>query len=61
MEPLLIYINKIGDIRVDDLNQCPPDRIEWRHIGTIDPKKYLHSILNNNAKLVAALIKEYRI
>ena len=56
IQPLFIYINNIGDVRVEDSPDALTNTPEWRQIATIDPKKYLEIILNGNAKLVAALM-----
>ena len=64
MEPLFVYINKIGDIRVEDVDGALSVNIgiyDWRLIATIVPKSYLCTTLNKNAKLVAALMKEGKV
>lgn len=55
MEPLFIYMNKIGDIKVEELEDARvlEDDPLWEHIATIEPKLYLRDMLNKNAKIVA--------
>ena len=56
MQPLFIFINNIGDVRVEESPDALTVTPEWRQIATVDPKNYLEKILNGNVKLVAALM-----
>ena len=55
MEQLFIYMNKMGDVKVEELSEARnlEDDPLWEHIATIEPKTYLRSMLNKNAKIVA--------
>lgn len=55
MEPLFIYMNKIGDIKVEEIEDARilEDDPLWEHIATVEPKAYLRDMLNKNAKVVA--------
>ena len=55
MEPLFIYMNKIGDVKVEELEDARilEDDPLWEHIATVEPKAYLRDMLNKNAKIVA--------
>ena len=61
MQPFYIFINNIGDVKVEESPEALSANPEWRQIATIDPKKYLQEVLNKNAKLVAALMTDYHI
>lgn len=59
IEPLLVYMNKLGEVIVLTVDDAVLfDDIEFRHIASIDPKSYLQTILNKNAKLVADLYRK---
>lgn len=55
MAVLFIYMNKIGDIRVEKLEEAVilEEHESWEHIATIDPQKYLQTMLNKYPKVVA--------
>ena len=58
MDALFIYMNKIGDVKVEELEgarKLEDDQL-WEHIATIEPKTYLRDMLNKNAKIVADLL-----
>jgi len=57
LEPLFIYMNKSGDVKVEEISEARilEDDSLWEHIATIEPKSYLHNILNRNAEIVADL------
>ena len=49
-------MNRIGNVKVEEIEDAHllEDDPLWEHIATIDPKAYLSSMLNKNAKIVAA-------
>lgn len=55
MEPLFIYMNKSGDVKVEEISEARilEDDSLWEHIATIEPKSYLRNMLNKNAEIVA--------
>jgi len=50
-------MNKSGDVKVEEISEARilEDDSLWEHIATIEPKSYLHNILNRNAEIVADL------
>jgi len=50
-------MNKSGDVKVEEISEARilEDDSLWEHIATIEPKSYLHKILNRNAEIVADL------
>lgn len=60
MEPLFVYVNKLGDVRVEDSTGAALLAADpaLRLIASLEPRTYIQNILNQNAKLVAALMVE---
>jgi len=55
MEALFIYMNKIGYIKVEEIEDAHTleDDPLWEHIATIEPKAYLRGMLNKHPKVVS--------
>ena len=54
MNPLFIYINNTGDIKVEEIEDARSLEYDplWNHISSIEPKEYLRYLLNKNPKIV---------
>ena len=57
MNPLFIYRNAAGTIKVEEIDYAKEDNDDWEHIATIEQRLFLESMFNKEPEIVERWMK----